>query len=120
MRFSSKGFTRIAGVLLLAVFCVLVTPRAAQAGYDYDENGNSFITGQAVITFRPGTTLITMKSLLARNGADPSKIQFVDERSALVKFDERKNVLDFCNQMASSPWATASCPNYTHRFITDL
>ncbi|MBI5822343.1 MAG: S8 family serine peptidase [Verrucomicrobia bacterium] len=115
MRFSSKGFTRIAGVLLLAVFCVLATPRAAQAGYDYDENGNSFITGQAVITFRPGTTLITMKSLLARNGADPSKIQFVDERSALVKFDERKNVLDFCNQMASSPWATASCPNYMHR-----
>lgn len=116
MRFSSKGFTRIAGVLLLAVFCVLAMPRAAQAGYDYDENGNSFVTGQAVITFRPGTSLLTMKSLLARNGADPSKIQFVDERSALVRFDERKNVLDFCSQMASSPWATASCPNYTHRF----
>ena len=116
MRFSSKGFTRIAGVWLLAVFCALAMPRAAQAGYDYDENGNSFVTGQAIITFKPGTSLITIKSILARYGADPSKIQYVDERSALVKFDERKGVLTFCGQMAANAWTVASCPNYLHNF----
>lgn len=117
MRFSSKGFTRIAGFLLLAVFCVLAMPRTVQAGFDYDENGYSFVSGQAIITFKPGTSLITIKSVLVRNGADPSKIQYVDERSVLVKFDERKDVLTFCNQMAANAWTTASCPNYTHSVL---
>ncbi len=117
MRFSSKGFTRIAGFLLLAVFCVLAMPRTVQAGFDYDENGYSFVSGQAIITFKPGTSLITIKSILVRNGADPSKIQYLDERSVLVKFDERKDVLTFCNQMAANAWTTASCPNYTHSVL---
>ncbi|MCX6901440.1 MAG: S8 family serine peptidase [Verrucomicrobia bacterium] len=116
MRFSLRVFTRNVGVFLQAVFCALVVPCAVQAGFDFDQNGNVFGTGQAVISFKPGTTLITMKSILARYGADPSKIQFVDGRSALVRFDERKDVLSFCQQMAGTGWATASCPNYMHRF----
>lgn len=101
---------------LLAGFCALAMPCAVQAGYDFDENGNAFVTGQAIIGFKPGTTLITAKSVLARYGADPNKIQFLDERTALVRFDERKDVLSFCRQMNASGWAPAVSPNHVYYF----
>lgn len=115
MRFSLAAFMRSASVCVLAGFCALAMPRGAEAGYDFDEKGNAFVTGEAVIAFKPGTTLLTIKSILARCGADPSRIQFLYDQSALVRFDERKNVLKFCQQMDATGWTTASCPNYLHR-----
>ena len=41
MRFSSKVFARSAGVFLRVAFCALVMPCAVQAGFDFDENGNT-------------------------------------------------------------------------------
>jgi len=99
---------------LLAGFCAMTLPCAVQAGFDYDENGNAFVTGQAVISFKPKTTLITMKSVLARYGVDPSSMRFIDSQSVLIKFDARKDVLSFCQQMTASGWITASSPDHLY------
>lgn len=115
MRFLSRQLTRSVGVSLLGGLCTLAVPRAAVAGYDFDEKGNAFATGQAIVAFKPGTTLITARSVLARSGADPNTIRFVDHQSALVKFDERKDVLSFCQQMGMTSWTTGASPNYMHR-----
>jgi subtilisin family serine protease len=114
MRFSARELTRTCGAALLAAFCAAALPNAARAGFDYDENGNAFVTGQAVIAFKPGTTLITMKSILARNGVDPSKLQFIDSRTVAIKFDPKKDVLSFCDQLRASGWITASSPNHLY------
>ncbi|MCX6910128.1 MAG: S8 family serine peptidase [Verrucomicrobia bacterium] len=108
MQFSARTFTGIVGVFLLAMSSV------AQAGYDFDENGNAFVTGQAIVAFKPGTTLITIKSILARYGADPSKMLLFDQQTVLVGFNDRKDVLSFCQQMRASGWSHASSPNHLH------
>lgn len=113
MRVSLATFLRSVGVALLAGFCT----SAVQAGFDFDEKGNAFVAGQAVVMFKAKTTLITAKSILARYGADPSSIQFFNERSAVVQFDERKDVLSFCRQLSGSGWTPAVAPNYIHSFL---
>ncbi len=112
MRFLSGVFGRTNGLSLLAVVCALTMPGAAQAGFDYDERGNAFVTGQALVSFKQGTSLLTIKSILAKYGADPSSIQFVDPQTAVVNFDQRKDVLSFCQQIGASSWANAAAPNH--------
>lgn len=115
MRFTSAAVARSAKALLLAGLGTLAMPCALQAGYDFDENGNAFVTGQAIVAFRPGTTLMTAKSVLARSGADPNQVQFLDSQTALVRFDERKDVQSFCQQAGTTGWITTSSPNFLHR-----
>ena len=112
MRFLSGVFGRTNGLSLMAVVCALTLPGAAQAGFDYDERGNAFVTGQAIVAFKQGTSLLTIKSILAKYGADPSSVQIMDSQTALVNFDQKKDVLSFCQQIAASGWASAAAPNH--------
>lgn len=103
---------RTVGAFAAVFFCAMSMSCPVQAGFDYDEKGNAFVTGQAIVAFKPGTTPIAARSVLARYGADPNSIQYLDEQSALVQFNERRDVLSFCQQMGASGWSPASGPNH--------
>lgn len=118
MRFISGMFGRTRGLLLLAVAGALLMPWAAQAGFDFDAQGNVFVTGQAMIAFKPGTSQLTIKSILAKYGVDTSSMQFLDGQTVSVNFDERKDVQSFCQQVRSSTWVTAASPNHVFRCTT--
>jgi subtilisin family serine protease len=114
MRFLSGVFGRTNGLLLLAA-AMLILPEAGRgAGFDFDANGSAFVTGQALVSFKQGTSLITMKSILAKYGADPSSIQFITPQEAQVNFDSRKDVLSFCQQILASGWAVGASPNHLY------
>ena len=114
MRILSGMFWRIQGLFLLAVVSALILPGAAQAitGFDYDAQGNAFVTGQAIVSFKQGTSLLTIKSILAKYGADTSNLQLMDNQTVTVNFDSRKDVEAFCQQVRTSSWVSAASANH--------
>ncbi|MCX7826116.1 MAG: S8 family serine peptidase, partial [Verrucomicrobiae bacterium] len=122
MKASQRRSGRFCGGVLLATLGWLAAAQVAQAGFDFDEKGNPFCTGEALVTFKSGLNPLTVRSVMTRAGVDPSKTYWFDTmskflakrgkvtarqraladqlaRTAWVKFDERGDVLSFCERM---------------------
>jgi subtilisin family serine protease len=126
-------------VLPLAVVCLFPAVGSAQdLGFGFDEDGNPFILGQAIITFRPGTSPLTAAAIVNRNGGDVGRMKWftlartvvarnpkatatlrsiADEmaRTVRVYFDDTQDVLEFCSNVKQDMlgfYVSSVTPNY--------
>ena len=134
--------SRFAVALLACGALLAATTPSTQAGFDFDEKGNCFVAGQAMMSFKAGTTELTARAILTQLGADPSRTKWCDgllkninkviaptqalrnsaaelARSALVVFPDKLDVELFCKKALAGPGAMhPSAPNRSNRLTT--
>ncbi len=126
---------RTASALLACGALLVATAPSASAGFDFDEKGNCFVTGQAIVRFKANATALTVRSIITKLGGDPSKTTWLDSgkkavdampnataamknlaallaRTGVVKFPDAKDVLLFCRNAARESLVESAMPNY--------
>ncbi|MBI5393848.1 MAG: S8 family serine peptidase [Verrucomicrobia bacterium] len=136
MKMPFKSCLLKSAVALLACAGLLAaTAPSTRAGFDFDERGNAFMTGQAIVCFRAGTLDLTARTILASLGADPNKTSWFDSvqkniwmmpdatpavydaaaklaRMGLVSFPDAQDALLFCTRAAGNSSIEFAHPNY--------